>query len=273
MGFEPGISVAENDNEKCLWFVFKKDELICSGTQENPEVIGCRHLKDVGLKSVRTQYLGSLDGANCYSAEVEEEASLPETFHSRHLRSVLGIFNDELFSVVSRAFQVMNWDRNHQYCGRCGSKTENRTDERAKQCPKCGLVTYPRISPAVIVAVTRGDKILLAYAGRFKTPLFSVLAGFVEAGETFEECVHREIKEEVNIEVKNIRYFGSQPWPFPDSIMIGFTAEYASGEIKVDGKEILDARWFGRDEIPNIPGKWSIARKLIDSFIAKAPGS
>jgi NAD+ diphosphatase len=139
----------------------------------------------------------------------------------------------------------------------------------AKECPQCGLIDFPRISPAVIVLVERDKKVLLARSSRFKDELYSVLAGFVDPGETLEEAVRREVKEEVNIEVSNIRYFGSQPWPFPDSLMIAFTAQYSGGEIHVDGTEILDTNWFDPDKLPTIPGKISIARALIDWFVSK----
>lgn len=208
-----------------------------------------------------------LEGRPCFTAEAALETEAPQGMAFRNLRSLLGEFENDFFALAGRAFQVISWDINHQYCGRCGSPTEERHDERSKVCPNCGLVCYPRISPAVIVAVTSQNKILLAKSSRFKSNMYSVLAGFVETGETFEDCIRREIKEEANIEVKNISYFGSQPWPFPDSLMVGFTAEYASGELRADGVEIVDLKWFTADEIPSIPGKWSIARRLIDSFI------
>ena len=142
---------------------------------------------------------------------------------------------------------------------------EDKKDERAKECPKCGLLNYPRISPAIIVAVLKGNQILLARSRRFPGGFYSVLAGYVEPGETLEECVRREVFEEVGIEVKNIRYFGSQPWPFPDSQMIAFTAEYLSGDIKPDESEIVDAGWFLPENLPEIPGKISIARSLLET--------
>jgi NAD+ diphosphatase len=180
--------------------------------------------------------------------------------------------SDEIFYLIGRAYQIVSWDANHQFCGRCGTAMTTRESERAKICPACENTNYPRISPAVIVSVVRDGKILLANANRFKSKMYSVLAGFVEAGETFEECVKREIREEVNIQVKNITYFGSQPWPFPDSLMVAFKAEYESGELNPDGDEILSANWFAPDELPMIPGEWSIARKLINSFVDEYKG-
>jgi len=146
---------------------------------------------------------------------------------------------------------------------------KNRVAERAKECPQCGLLHFPRLAPAIIVLIERGDQLLLARSRRFATGMYSVLAGFVEPGESLEEAVVREIKEEVSLSVKDIRYFGSQPWPFPHSLMIGFTATYAGGEISMEDEEIEDAGWFTVDRLPPLPGKISIARKLIDSFIEK----
>jgi NAD+ diphosphatase len=173
---------------------------------------------------------------------------------------------DEVIWIAGRANQLLYWHRTHVYCGQCGRETEDKADERAKICPDCGHVSYPRLSPAVIVAIVRGNRILLARNRRFKGSFYSVLAGFVEPGESLEECIRREIREEVGLRVKNIRYFGSQPWPFPDSLMIGFIADYAAGEIRVDGSEILDAGWFSKNRLPGIPPKISIARQLIDWF-------
>ncbi|OPY80236.1 MAG: NADH pyrophosphatase [Syntrophorhabdus sp. PtaU1.Bin153] len=176
---------------------------------------------------------------------------------------------DEFYRAALRAMHIIDWDRTDQYCGRCGTKNELKTGERAKVCPACNVLSFPRISPAVIVLVEKGRKVLLARAARFTQDWYSVLAGFVEPGETLEDVVRREVKEETGIDVKDIRYFGSQPWPFPDSLMVAFTAKYADGEIQVDGNEIVEARWFEYDKLPNIPGKISIARALIDWFVEK----
>jgi len=146
---------------------------------------------------------------------------------------------------------------------------EPQSTERAKRCPKCGLLHFPRLAPAIIVLVERGDKLLMARSRHFASGMYSVLAGFVEPGESLEEAVIREVKEEVGISIKDIQYFGSQSWPFPHSLMIGFTATYEGGEISMDDTEIEDAGWFSIDKLPPLPGKISIARKLIDWFITK----
>ncbi len=172
------------------------------------------------------------------------------------------------FAEAQRAFQLVNWRRTHRFCGVCGAPLNRKAGgECAMTCPSCGLDFFPRLNPVVITRITRGDRILLARRARGALPFFSVIAGFVEAGETLEAAVAREIREEVGLEVRNIRYFGSQPWPFPNNLMIGFTAEHASGDIRVDGEEIGEAAWFARDALPPIPHPISISRWMIDDFI------
>ncbi len=172
-------------------------------------------------------------------------------------------------SFAGRAVQIVEWDRNHRFCGRCGSETRRQAAELARTCPRCGLQQFPRISPAVIVRVERGDCILLARSPHFAAGVYSTLAGFVEPGESLEETVVREVREEVGVSVANIRYFGSQPWPFPHSLMIGFVADYESGELRPQEGEIEDAGWFGVDDLPGLPSRYSIARELIEEFIAQ----
>ncbi|MCU7492147.1 MAG: NAD(+) diphosphatase [Bacteroidota bacterium] len=267
MNFVPGIKAPENMDGPVWWFLFKRDELLVLLDGNRIGIPFIEDLAGIDMFPERMQYLGTLKGSPCFTAELPLDTEAPQGMAFRNLRSLLGEFESSFFALAGRAFQVKSWDLNHQYCGRCGSMTEERHDERAKVCPSCGLVSYPRISPAVIVAITNKNRILLARASRFKSNMYSVLAGFVEAGETFEDCIRREIMEEANIGVKNIKYFGSQPWPFPDSLMVGFTAEYASGELRADGVEIVELKWFSPEGIPAIPGKWSIARRLIDWFI------
>jgi NAD+ diphosphatase len=249
------------------WFVFQENRLLVRFEDQSACLPLCGELRSLDIQPVRSQYLGTLNEHSCYSGELEAEGNLPRGMRFEQLRKLWGSLPEDLFWVAGRAFQIMDWDRNHQFCGRCGSRTEDKEEERAKICPECGLAAYPRISPAVIVAVTRGDEILLARAHRFPYAMYSVIAGFVEPGESLEQCVHREIAEEVGMTVKNLRYFGSQSWPFSNSLMVAFTAEHEGGEIRIDPAEIVDAGWYAVDHLPRIPDKVSIARRLIDWFI------
>lgn len=264
MYFEPGFSSQAEADASSYWILFMGNKVL---THENEVVLPGVLVSEAAIHPLRKQYLGQVDGLSCFAAELSQDMPVPEGMLLNDLRKLLGKIPDDIFFLVGRAYQIMHWDRTHQFCGRCGAPAENKKDERAKLCPSCGLVNYPRISPAIIVAITRGREILLAKGSRFQGDFYSVLAGFVEPGETFEECVQREVNEEVGIKVKNIKYFGSQPWPFPDSLMIGFTAEYDSGEFDIDEREILDAGWFTAEQLPTIPGKGSIARRLIEWFI------
>lgn len=251
------------------WFIFRNRKMLVSVERDRVSVPFLSDPESLSMAISRKLYLGALDGVDCYAGEVEGAVTPPKGMAFRGLREIHGHLDETLFKTSFRAIHTMDWDKTDRFCSRCGAKNESRAEERAKQCPACGFVSFPRMSPAVIVLVERDKKALLARSGQFPQGLFSTIAGFVEPGETLEDAVRREIREETSIEVKNIRYFGSQPWPFPDSLMIGFTAEYAGGEIAVDNNEIVDARWFSAHNLPEIPGKVSIARALIDWFLHK----
>lgn len=228
-------------------------------------------LPAIGVDPALAHYLGQLDGRDCFAASVSGDPGGP--FEVAGLRRLYGELDEALFWVAGRAVQVAHWAQTHRFCGRCAAPAERLRGERCLRCPGCGLASYPRISPAIIVLVRRGPEALLARSSRFPAAFFSTLAGFVEVGESLEETVAREVREEVGIEVARPRYFGSQPWPFPHSLMLGFMAEYAGGEIRVDGQEILEARWFGARALPQIPPPLSIARRLIDAWVAEATGA
>ena len=266
MIFKPDYKLPATEQPTAFWFIFDKGKLLVDHTDNGYRVPETLDLADMALRPVRKQYLGTLDGHCCYAAELEQGGSTTEGFEFKDLRALFGRIPEDLVWIAGRANQLVDWNQAHRYCGSCGHLTENKKDERAKICPHCGLINYPRLSPAIIAAVIKDRRILLARNHRFRGPFYSVLAGFVEPGETLEECVRREIREEVGISVKNIRYFGSQPWPFPNSLMIGFVADYAAGEIAVDRSEIMEAAWFSANHLPKIPPKMSIARRLIDWF-------
>jgi NAD+ diphosphatase len=266
MQFIPDFKPSSGEQASALWFIFNKGKLLIKITNDTLTVPDTSDLSESNITLDRFQYLGTLDSHPCYAAELADTPLDADIFKFKELRTLFGSMEEDLIWIAGRANQLVDWSRTHRYCGGCGHLTEDKTEERAKICPQCGLVNYPRLSPAIIVAVLKNNQILLARNKRFKLPFYSVLAGFVEPGETLEECVQREIREEVGITVKNIRYFGSQPWPFPNSLMIAFVADYTSGEITIDGSEIVDAAWFLKDKLPKIPPTISIARQLIDWF-------
>lgn len=250
-----------------LWFMVHEQKIIVLSEDSATSIPEYKYLRGKNIVTEHTQYIGTYNSVPCYAAEIAEIKKLPECFSIHPPLSLLNEIGVDLVRIAGLASQIVNWSRNHRFCGKCGKPTENKKDERAKVCEACSQIYYPRLSPAIIVAVVKDDRLLMASSPRFPSKFYSVLAGFVEPGETLEECVKREVYEEVGITVKNIAYFGSQPWPFPDSLMIGFTAEYMSGEIVVDENEISDAKWFKKNNIPRIPPSISIARKLIDWFL------
>jgi NAD+ diphosphatase len=205
-------------------------------------------------------------------ADLPTGAEAPPGATLREIRSLLATLPDEQVRLAVRALHVVEWGRTHRFCGCCGTANEEAPDELARRCPACGHTSFPRISPAVIVLVRRGDEALLGRGNHRPPGLFSTLAGFVEPGETLEEAVRREVREEVGVELGDVRYFGSQPWPFPDSLMIGFMAEYASGEVRVDTTELAEAHWCSVDALPPVPPAFSIARSLIDAWVLERGG-
>ncbi|HWQ29866.1 MAG TPA: NAD(+) diphosphatase [Negativicutes bacterium] len=267
MAFELRALPIPERSETAYWFVFEKEKLLIENKNGKAYVPFLDDTSNMNLPINESIYLGRLDSYPCFSASVPEGTTAPEGWFFIGLRQLFTLLPEDMFWLAARAYHLSYWDKNTKYCGRCGSKTQTLATEHAKSCPDCGFVTYTRISPAIIVAITKGDQLLLAQGKRFTSKFYSILAGFVEPGENLEDCVRREVMEEVGINVKNIRYFGSQPWPFPDSLMLGFTAEYAGGELVPDPGEIGDAGWFDVDSLPQIPSSISIARKLIDDFI------
>ncbi|MDW8470151.1 MAG: NAD(+) diphosphatase [Burkholderiales bacterium] len=270
------------------WFVFRGDRLLVElgppspRSSDDPRVparASWARLPDADVlrrsndqlwcEPLRTLYLGELAGAGCWAAEVPAEAVPPAGLAFEGLRALFSVLDDASFSLAGRALQLLDWDRNHRHCGRCGALTEPKRGERARVCPACGLAAYPRIAPAVMALVRRERELLLARSPHFPSGMYSALAGFVEPGESLESCVAREVAEEVGVRVSRIRYFASQPWPFPHSLMIAFVCEWAAGDIRPQAGEIEAAAWFDVLQLPKLPSRISIARRLIDHVVGE----
>lgn len=243
------------------------DQLLCTA-QGELAVIDAVHAALPGMSILSEHYLGVLAGDDLW-VRVVEQVGLPADYQWLGLRSQLEILPVPGFQLAGRALQIAQWFYDHRYCGRCGRTTQQDNIDRAKLCGHCKLRFYPRISPCMIVLVTRGDELLLAHHHRATRVVYTTLAGFVEAGESVEDCVRREIMEEVGVKVGQLDYFGSQPWPFPSQLMLGFFAEYESGDIKIDPTEIIDAQWFRYDQLPATPASASVAGQLIAHYVAQ----
>jgi len=275
--YEPAVACAAPG--EAHWFVFRGDELAVEmgplqAPSDDPRVkarpawakLPLRKSHDwLGAQTARTLYLGTLGGVQCWAAELADAAPAPENTAWAGLRALYSVLDDAHFALAGRALQLVGWDRTHQYCGRCGTRTEAKPDERVRFCPACKLTAYPRVAPAIMALVTRGKELLLGRSPHFPSGMYSALAGFVEPGESLEQCLAREVHEEVGVRVGNIRYFASQPWPFPHSLMIAFVCDWRSGEITPQAGEIEDAKWFEVLQLPKLPSRISIARRLIDS--------
>jgi NAD+ diphosphatase len=257
-------STGESELAGDLWFAFRDDRLLVLEDARVPLAGGPDEL---GLDVLFRLGIGELDGHACWAIEVDADVRPPEGMVFDDLRGLFYRVDEELFRMAGRAKQIVGWHATHRFCGRCGGETERVPGDLAMKCTRCGMMHFPRLSPAAIVLVKREDMILLARSPGFPKGLYSVLAGFVEPGESIEEAVVREVREEVGIEVTNVRYFGSQPWPFPNSLMIGFTAEYTGGDLNPQPGEIEDAGWYTADDLPKMPPKLSIARAMIDDFV------
>jgi NAD+ diphosphatase len=221
-----------------------------------------------GLKVFADHGVGFYEGQPVHLLEVSNSDPVPDCSWQA-LRPLMLERDHETFRMLGYAAQIGTWARQHRFCGACGSPTQPLANERASHCAACELHYYPRISPCMIVLVTRGDEVLLARSPGFPPGLYSTLAGFVEPGESMEECVIREIREEVGIEVSNIKYMASQSWPYPHSMMFGFHAEYSTGEIVPQPEEIEDARWFNLNALPQLSSQRSISRYLIELYLAR----
>ena len=266
------VFTPENINtssESAITIILRDQEFLTSKTSEFL-LFEEDDLKWSEMEMVNKQFIGYLNDKPCFLSELTNESKLDEDLLLTPLRNLLGRIPDSLFTICSRSLQLSEWTRNNRFCGSCGSKMNKHKTERAMSCECNNLLVYPRISPCIIVLVTKGDQLLLAHNKNFPGTFYSTLAGFIEAGESAESAIHREIFEEVKVNVKNIEYFGSQSWPFPSQLMLGFHAEYLDGDITPDGEEIDLADWFHYKDLPQVPtGNISISGQLIESYIEK----
>jgi len=273
----------EHAQAPACWFVFRGDQLLVEigpvdprpgddpRVRERPSWARLPLLKNnkpLWSDPVRTLYLGGLGEAQCWATEVTA-AEAPPGHSWVGLRALFSVLEDAHFALAGRALQLLDWDRSHRYCGRCGTPTEPRAEERVRVCPACKLSAYPRVAPAVMALVKRDRELLLGRGAHFPPGMYSALAGFVEPGETLEQCVAREVAEEVGVTVANLTYFASQPWPFPHSLMIAYVCDWSGGEIRAQEGEIEAANWFDVLQLPKLPSKISIARRLIDAVSAE----
>lgn len=249
------------------WFIFQGRQLLVQLNGRQANLPYGSQLP--GIEAASHYHFGSWDNIPCYAASLVENGTIPPDLTPVGLRGLWGQLEETAFWVAGRANQLLNWEQNHQFCGRCAAPMQSKLAEWARECPACGYTIYPNPFPAIITLVQRDNQLLLARSHRYPSGRYSVLAGFVEMGESVEAAVRREVREETGIEVRDISYFGSQPWPFPNSLMLAFTCHYASGEIRLEESEIADAQWFTAGNLPDIPPSISIARQLINWFVAQ----
>jgi NAD+ diphosphatase len=263
-GFDPHLAPAPD----AVAFAFVDSHLVVRPAPAI-EVPSLSELESCGPPLAGPFHLGQLGDREAVAVALPSQTTCPG-FESKGLRELFGLIPEPVMAMAARAYQTLEWSVSHAYCGRCGSATVFSQTEPARICPSCEAAYYPRITPAVITLVRKGPEILLARGRRFGPQFYSLIAGFVEAGETLEQAVEREVREEVGIEVRDITYFASQSWPFPSQMMVGFTANHASGELRIDKAELSDARWFRIDALPGdieIPTTFSISGRLIRSAL------
>ncbi|MEY4099759.1 MAG: diphosphatase [Pseudomonadota bacterium] len=263
MNFEPSVLPPASPTDLVWSFTFAEGQLLLPGEEGT---LAPGPLMDGEVR----HYLGRLGGLDAWVVQV---GAVPDGWRQVTLRTAMMELPAPHGGLAGRAAQLLEWDRAHRFCGVCGTPTERMEHERARQCPACKYLAYPRLTPAMMVQIWRPGEVLLARSPRFAKGTYSALAGFVEAGETIEECVAREAFEEVGVRIKDLRYYGSQSWPFPNSLMIAFTARWESGDIVPQAGEIEDAQWFPIDALPGMPPRFSISGHLIrDTVAALAEG-
>ncbi len=253
--------------ENKLYFVFCNGEIMLEKRHDGTFTIPCCTEPPVAVKPGSEMLsVTTAEGTTVFTYDMEADAIDDSRYEMCGLRNSYYKLTDMLYKTAGKCEELLHWNRNTRYCGTCGGLMRMHTDI-SKRCEKCGREVWPLLSTAVIVLIRKGDEVLLVHAKNFRGNFFGLVAGFVETGETLEEAVEREVLEETGLHIQNIRYFGSQPWPFPCGLMVGFNAEYLDGDIHLQDSEITAGAWFKKDNLPEIPEKLSIARKLIDNWI------
>ena len=269
-GFDSRLAPPEGTSDDAWYFVFLGGKLLSAANQSGPGPIDGDAFRWLGVETLSQHYLGELGLHSCYAVDAAGE--VPEGYSAGDLYGWLGRVESPMFYLAGRAHQIVEWHNSHRFCGVCGAATRDHAADRAKQCTSCGHIVYPRLSPSIIVLIRRGDEALMARNANWPEGFYSTLAGFVEPGESVEQTLHREVAEEVGVRVTNLRYMGSQSWPFPNSLMLGYHADYLDGEIVCQDGEIADAQWFRHDDMPNVPPKAAISRWLIDAWLDDVGG-
>jgi NAD+ diphosphatase len=270
--FEAAHRFAGRLDAPVLWCAFHAGQVLVRPTPTGPQLPVAR-AEELGVHPAACLYLGTLDGLHCFAAHLPESRTLSPDTRFIGMRTLILEAEEWVAAIAGRAFQIAEWDRTHRYCGSCGGATVMHASDRARECRSCRAVYYPRISPVVMAVVTRGGQLLLTRKPGYAPGRYTVVAGFVEAGETLEHAAAREVLEETGVTTRNPLYFGSQPWPFPNSLVMAFSLEYAGGEARADGIELEEARWFDVDELPELPEPVHISRQLIDAAIARLRGA
>ncbi len=270
LDFERAYPPAEPPRGPAHWLIFRGEELVVNERGTTVEVLhGDAHGAGIGTEIRDVVHLGGLAGVPCLAGSIPGDAHLDEGLRTMDLRTLFEHLPGDLYAVAGYAYQIVRWQRASRFCAFCGGGTGPVEGEWGRRCGACNHTTYPHVSPCVIVLIhDGGDRLLLAHR-RGRGAMRSLVAGFLEPSESLEAALRREVREEVGLEVEDIRYFASQPWPFPHQLMVGFFARHAGGEIRVDGHELDEAAWYDVDELPTLPGPISIARRLIDAFVAE----
>ncbi len=256
-------------NKETYWFVFHKSDLLLIRRPDNTYAVPFQSTPPLEVKPWTTIHtLSMFDGMEVKTYMIDFPVVNHTTYEMCSLRQSYQLIDESLYLKAGKCAEILYWDSTTKYCGVCGGMMRMHT-EISKRCECCGKEVWPQLATAVICLISRGEEVLLVHARDFKRDFYGLVAGFVETGETLEEAVEREVREETGLTINNIRYFASQPWPYPCGLMVGFFADYVSGEIHLQKSELSRGGWFRYDALPNIPEKLSIARRLLDYWVEK----